>query len=468
MDNGMQERLHQLDSAKPIGMVFAVLGASPCRSEGKTVPKPFHLAWFLSRGFSPKAWRFEWAGDTGVNWLKPDLFVDLARSLERAYFDYVIIEDSSHVPRSYGQSHDVYLKYAAATPKMDPAVLVPYMAQATTHLGIIPTLSTAEYPPYMLARLVNTLDHVTEGRVGWNMVTGSSDDAAQNYGYDRQFPHDERYERADEFAEIVTRLWESWDPDAVVLDTKTPMYADGRKVHLIDYAGKYFRCRGPLNAPRSPQVRPVLCQAGGSPRGQTFAARWADTVIAVGDSIPQMKSYRDTVRARAAAQGRNPDDVKVLFLTYPIVDETMEAARARRRQENEAKHAHVEFYLAQMSMTADIDLSPYPLDEPLPELTSNGHQSEVSKYAGRTPRSLAMQYAIKSTIDYTGTPDYVAGLMAEVMEEVGGDGFLLFNSDFTRRYVLEICDGLVPALQRRGLTRTEYPHRMFRDNLLAF
>ena len=432
------------------------------------MPKQFHLAWFVSRGFSPKAWRFEWAGDTTENWLKPDLFVDLARCLERVYFDYVIIEDSSHVPRTFGNSHDIYLKYAVATPKMDPAVLVPYMAQATKHLGIVPTLSTAEYHPYMLARLVNTLDHVTDGRVGWNMVTGSSDHAAQNYGHDRQFPHDERYDRADEFTEIVTRLWESWEPDALVLDKKTPLYADGRKVHLIEYEGKYFRCRGPLNAPRSPQVRPVLCQAGGSPRGQAFAARWADTIIAIGDSIPQMKSYRNNVRARAAAEGRDPDDVKVLFLAYPVVDGSMEAARERRRGENEAKLAHLDMQIAQMSMTGDIDLSGYDLDEPLPELTSNGHQSEVSKYTGRTLRSLAMEYAIKSTIDYTGTPDHVAGLMAEVMQEVGGDGFLLFNSDFTRRYLMEICDGLVPELQRRGLTRTDYPHQKFRDNLLVF
>ncbi len=212
----------------------------------------------------------------------------------------------------------------------------------------------------------------------------------------------------------------------------------------------------------------MLCQAGGSPRGQAFAARWADTVIAIGDSIPKMKSYRANVRARAAALGRNPDDIKILFLAYPVVDVSMEAARERRRQENEAKLAHVDMQLAQMSMTGDIDLSQFDPDEPLPELTSNGHQSEVSKYAGRTPRSLAMEYAIKSSIDYTGTPDHVAGLMAEVMEEVGGDGFLLFNSDFTRRYVMEICDGLVPALQRRGLTRTGYPHPHFRDNLTAF
>jgi len=432
------------------------------------MPKPFHLAWFVSRGFSPKAWRFEWAGDTTVNWLKPDLFVDLARSLERACFDYVIIEDSSHVPRTYGDSHDIYLKYAVATPKMDPAVLVPYMAQATKHLGIVPTLSTAEYPPYLLARLVNTLDHVTEGRVGWNMVTGTSDHTAQNYGNDQQFPHDLRYDRADEFAEIVTQLWESWEPDALVLDKTTPLYADGRKVHRIDYEGKYFRCRGPLNAPRSPQVRPVLCQAGGSPRGQAFAARWADTIIAFGDSVPQMKSFRTNVRARAAALGRNPDDIKVLFLAYPVVDVSMEAARERRRQEDEAKLAHLDMQLAQMSMTGDIDLSRFDIDEPLPELISNGHQSEVSKYTGRTLRSLAMEYAVKSSIDYTGTPDYVAGLMAEIMEEVGGDGLMLFNSDFTRRYVMEICDGLVPALQRRGLTRTGYAHQNFRDNLTDF
>jgi FMN-dependent oxidoreductase (nitrilotriacetate monooxygenase family) len=300
------------------------------------------------------------------------------------------------------------------------------------------------------------------------MVTGTSDHTAQNYGHDRQFPHDDRYDRADEFAEIVTRLWESWEPDAVVLDTRTPMYADGRKVHPIEYEGKYFRCRGPLNAPRSPQVRPVLCQAGGSKRGQAFAARWADTIIAFGDSVAQMKAFRENVRSLAAGCGRNPDDIKVLFLAYPIVDVSMETARERRRLEDAAKVEHIDMQLCQMSMTGDIDLSQFDPDEPLPELSSNGHQSEVAKYTGRTPRSLAMEYAIKSSIDYTGTPDYLAGLMAEVMEEVGGDGFLLFNSDFTRRYVMEICDGLVPALQRRGLTRTDYPHQNFRDNLTAF
>ncbi len=428
----------------------------------------FHLAWFLSRGFSPKAWRLPWAGDTAEHWMKPDLFVDLARSMERACFDYLIIEDSSHVPYKYQGSHDVYLKYAAATPKMDPTVLVPYLAQATKHLGIVPTLSTTEYQPYMLARLVNTLDHVTEGRVGWNMVTGSSDHGAQNYGRDTQYPHDERYDRADEFAEIVTRLWESWDPDAIVLDRENATFADGSKVHPIHYEGQYYRCRGPLNGPRSPQVRPVLCQAGGSPRGQQFAGRWADTIIASAESPQQMKEYRQAVRDRAVAAGRDPDKIKVLFLAYPIVDTTMEAARERRAAEKLESMQHIEMHLALMSTTGGIDFSQFDLDEPLPALTTNGHQSTVAKYVGKTTRELALNNAIKSGIDFTGTPDHVAGIMQEVMQEAGGDGFLLFNGDFTRRYIMEITDGLVPELKRRGLTRTGYEHKHFRDNLMAF
>ena len=147
--------------------------------------RQFHLSWFLSQGYGPKTWRGAWPGPSSdvARWMMPDLFLDLARGLERACFDYVIIEDSSMVPYTYQGSHDAYLRYAASTPKLDPAVLVPYLAQATKHLGLIPTLSVTEYPPFLLARLVNSLDHVTEGRIGWNCVTSSNDGAAQNYGH---------------------------------------------------------------------------------------------------------------------------------------------------------------------------------------------------------------------------------------------------------------------------------------------
>ncbi len=431
--------------------------------------RQFHLAWFLSQGYGPKTWRGNWPGSDTARWMMPDLFLDLARGMERACFDYMIIEDSSMVPYSYKGNHDTYLQYAASTPKLDPAVLVPYLAQATKHLGIVPTLSTSEYPPFLLARLVNSLDHVTEGRIGWNCVTSSNDGAAQNYGNEGQFPHDERYDRADEFADLVTKLWDAWEPDAVVLDRDAPMFADGSKVHAVHHEGKYYKCRGPLNAPRSPQGRPVICQAGGSPRGQQFASRWADTIITDAGSIEGMKAYRADVRRRAVAWGRDPDSIKVLFLAYPLVDITMEAAQDRRRIQREDSAAHLDMALSSMSRLTNIDFSMFDLDEPLPStLTTNGHQSSLSKWIGKTPRELALSQSTKMGIDFTGTVDHVAGLMQEVMEEVGGDGFLFFNSYFDRRYIMEVCDGLVPALQRRGVTRTGYPHTCFKDNLLDF
>ncbi len=431
--------------------------------------RPFHLAWFLSQGYGPKSWRTDWPGSDIRRWMMPDLFVELARAMERACFDYLIIEDSSNVPYTYQGAHDTYLKYAASTPKLDPAVLVPYLAQATENLGIVPTLSVSEYPPYLLARLVNSLDHVTEGRIGWNCVTGSNDGAAQNYGRDKHYPHDERYDIADEFADVVTRLWEAWEPDAVVLDRDAPMFADGTKVHPIHHEGKYFRCRGPINAPRSPQGRVPICQAGGSPRGQLFASRWADTIITEGGgSVEKMKEYRDNVRRQAAEFGRNPDDIKVLFLAQPIIDVSMEAARERVRMKEVESEQHIDLQLSGMSRLTGIDFSKFDLDSPLPELTTNGHQSSLAKWIGKTPRSIVKTYGRKAGIDFTGTADHVAGMMQEVMEEVGGDGFLLFNSYFDRRYVIEVCDGLVPELQRRGLTRKAYAHRHLRDNLLEF
>jgi FMN-dependent oxidoreductase (nitrilotriacetate monooxygenase family) len=428
----------------------------------------FHLAWFLSQGYGPKSWRSQWPGSDLARWMMPDIFIDLAKGMERACMDYMIIEDSSMVPYTYKGTHDTYLKYAASTPKLDPAVLVSYLAQATKTLGLVPTLSTSEYPPYLLARLVNTLDHVTEGRIGWNCVTGSNDGAAQNYGHDGQRPHDERYDVADEFTEVVTGLWEAWEPDAVVLDPSRPMFADGSKVHAINHDGKYFKVRGPLNAPRSPQGRVPICQAGGSPRGQSFAARWADTIITNAVTVETMKTFREDVRRRAIGWGRDPDSIKVLFLAYPIVDTTMEAARERRRLQEEDANRHLDLNLSGMSRLTGIDFSKFDLDAPLPELTTNGHQSSLAKWIGKTPRSLASGGSSRQGIDLVGTPDSVAGRMQEIMQEVGGDGFLLFNAAFDRRYVMEVCDGLVPELQRRGVVRKAYAHKHLRDNLLEF
>ncbi len=182
-----------------------------------------------------------------------------------------------------------------------------------------------------------------------------------------------------------------------------------------------------------------------------------------------MKAFRDAIRRGAAAIGRDPDRIKVLFLASPFVDLSMEMAQDRRRRQQADSLAHAEMQIAAMSRLVGIDFSQFDLDEPLPaHLTSNGHQSLLAKWIGKTPRSLVQSYFQKGGIDFTGTVDHVAGLMGEVMEEVGGDGFLLLNTYFERRYIAEICDGLVPELQRRGLTRRAYAHKHFKDNLMEF
>lgn len=433
-----------------------------------TARVPFHLAWFISKGYGPKAWRLPWGGANPASWVKPDLLVHLAQSLERASFDYVMIEDSSNIPYTYNNSHDTYVRYAVDSPKLDPSVLAPFMIQATSRIGIITTLSTTEYNPFMLARLTNTLDHVSDGRAGWNLVTGSNDGGAQNFGFERQFPHDQRYEMADEYVELVQKLWDSWEPDAMVIDRDREIFAHPDKVHPVHFEGKYFRSRGPLSAPRSPQGHPVICQAGGSPRGRTFAARWAETVISSANSVASMKTFRNDIRSQAVGFGRNPDHIKILFLIAPIIDEHQDAADARKRARVEEANANQEFYLAHMSRLIGIDFSKYDLDEPLPALSSNGHQTVAAAYSGRTPRDIIQAGRSLRDVDLVGTPDRVAQQMSDIIAEVGGDGFLITDPEHTRRYIAEIADGLVPALQKLGAVRKHYEHTMLRDNLLAF
>jgi alkanesulfonate monooxygenase SsuD/methylene tetrahydromethanopterin reductase-like flavin-dependent oxidoreductase (luciferase family) len=239
-------------------------------------------------------------------------------------------------------------------------------------------------------------------------------------------------------------------------------------VHPVHFEGRYFRSRGPLAAPRSPQGRPVICQAGGSPRGRSFAARWAETIIGSARSVAGMKAFREDIRQRAAGFGRDPDSIKVLFLVSPVVDQFREAARQRRDADIADANTHMEWHLASLSRVSGIDFSRFDLDEILPELASNGHQTLVAQYAGRTLRDIVSAGWALSDIDLVGNYDDVAGTLSEVMQEVGGDGFLIVYPDMTRRYVAEITDGLVPALQKRGVVRKRYEHAMLRDNLMAF
>jgi FMN-dependent oxidoreductase (nitrilotriacetate monooxygenase family) len=359
-------------------------------------------------------------------------------------------------------------------PKHDPAPLAAIMAAATSRMGVVATMSTTFYPPFMLARLCSTLDSIAEGRFGWNIVTSGEDGSAQNFGMEKLTEHDLRYDIADEYLDLVCQLWGSWEPDAVIRDRETNTYADFKKVHPINFSGKYFKSRGPLNTVSSPQGRPVFVQAGGSPRGRQFASKTADSIIAVANGVEGMKSYRDDVRARAAAHGRDPDEIKVLFVISPILGTTEAEALARQKLGNEDPD-FIEQALAGISSVTDIDFSQFDLDKPLPWLETNGERGSLDKFAqwgsSKTLRQLIVDAGgVSDSIELVGTPDQVAEKMGEAMEEVGGDGFLI-SAPYMRvskQYITEICEGLIPALQRRGLTRTAYAHQHLRETLREF
>ena len=442
----------------------------------------FHLGWFTN--FAPPVWEGRFSGrmgqpGNGKEWANGRFYMDMARALERARFDYIMLEDSSMVSDAYEGSSRADLKHHLYAPKHDPLPLVPLRASVTENLGIVATASTSFYEPYPLARVMTTLDHVTRGRAGWNIVTSSEDRAAQNYGLDRLHEHDERYERADEFVDVVEKLWNSWEDGAIIMDRESGKYVDHTKVSTIDHEGTYYKVRGPLNTVPSPQRKPVICQAGGSPRGRQFAAEHADTIITQARGVENMKAYRDDIRARAEAAGRDPDDLKLLYIVSPVIGATEEEAWEAVEAGKAVAENNVEKALAHLSALTENDFSQYDLDAPVNTgITTNGHRTTLAEFLklgddGRSLREVAAGWNI-SAVDFVGSVESVAEHMGEVMEIVGGDGFLI-SGPMTRTYIGEITDGLVPELQRRGLTRKNYltttadgSKPTFRDNLKAF
>jgi len=438
------------------------------------MPDKFHLAYFLTDSHA-QGWGTAWGGNIGKDWAKPDLYVAAARELERACFDYVLIEDNVFVADAYGDSMDIYLRNGLSVPRRDPLMVAPYMLQATRHIGVVPTISTFAYHPYQLARLVGSLDQLSEGRVGWNVVTGSSERALQNFGFPGMDEHDKRYDMADEFVAAVNALWDSWDGDAVIADRATGVLVDPAKVRIPNYQGKHYATRGPLNSGPAPQGRPVMAQAGSSGRGRVFAAQHADTIVVKAKTLDYMKQQRLDVRELAAKQGRNPDSIKLLMLIAPIIGATREEAELKRRQREAEELAAAEQTIAKVSKIVDIDFSRFPLDEPL---TVEGLKTEgtqivlndfIARNKGRTLRqagAIALAYNPDGT-NLCGTAADVAAEMIEIMQHIGGDGFLV-TGQTTRHFLAEIADGLVPALQDRGAVRSSYRPGMLRDTLTEF
>ncbi|WP_168220117.1 MULTISPECIES: NtaA/DmoA family FMN-dependent monooxygenase [unclassified Salinibacterium] len=439
--------------------------------------KPFHLGYFMN-GSAAQSFGMPFSGRIGRDWSNGSFYTDTARALERGKFDFLLFEDAYHVPNAWEGTHNTHVENAIAVPRLDTIVLASMVAQATSRLGLVATLPTFAFHPYLMARLIGSLDAVSEGRGAWNVVTGAQPLAFQNFGMEMD-PAEDRYAHATEYVELVKKIWESWEPDAINTAPGATTFADSSKVHTVDYNGKLLQHSGSaLVSGPAPQGHPVIAQAGASKDGKILAATHADIVVGVASSPEGMKEYRDFVRAEIVRQGRNPDDTKVFFSISPILGATQEEAEVHGRVREEQARARAISTLADAADRMNVDLSRMPLDEILSDevidsLYTHGQRSSLDTFKkqlrGRTVRQLGEQMGSRSA-QWTGTADKVASEMQAVAEEVGIDGFIISatKGGHTRRFVDEIVDGLVPALQARGLVREEYEHTQLRDNLRAF
>ncbi|MEO8559578.1 MAG: LLM class flavin-dependent oxidoreductase [Rhodospirillales bacterium] len=390
----------------------------------------------------------------------------IARTTERGCFDMVFLADAYSLHDAYRSTGEDTIRYAVQYPRLDPLPLVPVMAQATRNLGFAATASTTFLPPYWTARHFATLDHLTEGRIGWNVVTSYARSEAANFGIDDIPDHDARYDRAEEYLELCYRLWDSWEPGAVVADRETGVYADPAKVHRIDFKGKYFRCEGPLHVPRSPQGRPFIIQAGSSPRGLAFAGKHAEAVFAVRHDPAGMKRQREKLEQAAVAAGRAPDAPKILWGILPVVGETR--GQALRKQQAIFDNIEIEAGLAMMSGHFNYDLSKFPIDQPLPKIdAAQGIQGQIAMVVEdlsdkMTLGDVAKKFASGIAPHVVGTASEIADQMEALLDQGGGHGFMLVTHALPGS-VDDFVDLVVPELQRRGRFRSRYDNRMLRD-----
>ena len=432
-----------------------------------------HLAQFLVHGptfHSLAMWRHPKTVAAGWDWTRPELWQHIARTCERGLFDMAFFADLNYIADTYRGTLQPALANATQAPEHDPIPLLSYMAAATSHLGVASTFSTSQHHPFYAARMWATLDHLTGGRAGWNVVTSINRNQDANYGVARP-PADQRYDRAHEFMEVCRKLWASWDADAVLMDAEGARFADAAKVHRIEHEGAFFKSRGPLNVIRSPHGGPAILQAGVSPKGQDFAARYADAVFAIQPRPEDAKAYRDSVHASMAAIGRNPASCKVLFGMQPIVGAS--EAEAREKQAEHNALVPVEGGMAILSAHLDFDLSRLPAGTRLAERTEPELQRLRTRYLAPDGSAMTMEEIARrhgqsvGLPQFVGTPRNIADQMQAFMAHVGGDGFMI-TPIHCPGAIEEFVDLVVPELQRRGLARTAYAGTTLKAHLAQF
>ncbi len=403
----------------------------------------------------------------------PEYYQRIARTLEDGLFDMAFFDDRLAMPDIYGNSHRETVEHGVRAVKMDPSTILMAMACATTRLGLGATYSTTYYEPFHVARLFATLDLMTKGRVAWNVVTSLNDSEAHNFGREEHLEHDLRYDRADEFMEVVLGLWDSWEDGALIVDKANDRFADPDKVHRLDYVGKYFKSKGPLPVPRSAQGNPVILQAGASGRGMSFASRWSDLVFA---AYPTLEAGRKTYAAfkkSIAEAERDPDEVKVAPAVKFVVGESEQQAQDKLALA--ASTARPIDGLALLCEVLNVDFAARPYDKPFTdeELAAQSWHSlrdRVIAVSGKKNPSVRdfVEVSGRGTVDegpnFVGTPTQVADQMEAWFTGGACDGFVIQALHVPGSYE-DFVRLVVPELQRRGLHRTAYSGNTLREHL---
>ena len=401
--------------------------------------------------------------------LDPARYQHIARVLEAAKFDACFFADLFGLYDLHGGSYDAYVRRGGQISFLDPTVVLPVMAAATTHLGLGATLSTSFHTAYHLARWLGSLDAMSGGRVAWNVVTSATELEARNAGMTELPPREERYDRADEMLEACFALWNSWDADAFVLDKKAGVLADPAKVHYANYKGRWVSTRGPLSIPRSKQGRPVIMQAGGSDRGREFAARWAEVIFTAQHGRDDMRAFYKDMHERMAVVGRPPESCAILPAISVVLGETESIARERADYLDSL--IDPELNRASASSNLGADMTKVTDEASLAKLQGNQGMkgSETVLRQAMKAEGLTLQQAAAKRgegREIVGTAESVADHLQAMFEDAACDGFVLSPTMFPGMFE-QFCRSVVPELQRRGLFRTEYAGRTLRANLQA-
>ncbi|WP_169090391.1 LLM class flavin-dependent oxidoreductase [Paenibacillus sp. PL91] len=410
-------------------------------------------------GGNVSAWRHpEVPADASVNF---QFYKQQAQTAEAGKFDLVFIADGLYINE---KSIPHFLN------RFEPITILSALAAATSKIGLVGTLSSSYSEPFTVARQFGSLDHISGGRAGWNVVTSPLEGSASNFSKTNHPTHDERYKIAEEYLEVTRGLWDSWEDDAFVRDKESGVFFDPTKLHRLDHKGEYFSVQGPLNIARSKQGHPVIFQAGSSESGKKLAGKAADAVFTGHESIEEAKAFYKDVKDRTVAEGRSEDDIVILPGISPIVGRTEE--EAERKYQELAGLVTIENALNYLGRFFEHhDFSQYPLDEQFPDLGDLGQNSfrsgtdkikKAAKEQNLTLRQVALQSATPRGL-FVGTPEKVADLIQQWHEEGAADGFIIHSS--IPSGLKDFVELVVPILQERGIYRTEYESDTLRGNL---